>query len=97
MPIKRPTKTDRPVEHLGVSHRQHEVTLLSVRFLMKLHFHEEGGGDFENYHLFHTCEPMDNLSPYDQRLSDENTTFFFSDLPAVIPTSVINSLQNHTP
>ena len=55
-----------PVEHLGVSHRQHEATLSSVRFLTKLHFHEEGGGDFENNHLFHTCGPLRNLSPYDQ-------------------------------
>ena len=65
-----------PVEHLGVSHRQHEATLSSVRFLTKLHFHEEGGGDFENNHLFHTCGPLGNLSPYDQRLGNENTTVF---------------------
>ena len=65
-----------PSRGTSVSHRQHEATLSSVRFLIKLHFHEESSGDFENYHLFHTCEPMGNLSPYDQRVGNENTTFF---------------------
>ena len=60
-----------PVGHLGVSHCQHEATLPSVEFLTKLHFHEEDGGDFENNHLFHTCGPLGNLSPYDQRLSKQ--------------------------
>ena len=67
-----------PVEHLGVSHRQHKATLSSVQFRTKLHPHEEDDDDFASNHLYHTCGLLGNLSPSDQSLGNGNTAFFLS-------------------